>query len=410
MSVELSLLKCFCDSREMYDKYYPYLKDLDNMDRDIKLLFRLVDQFYTTYEQDKIGRDDLTALYDHLYTTSKNRSFHVELIKAMYEIDINPELTQDMLEKMMERHYATKAMNLLHPVLEGNKWGVLPDIRSLVDEFVRKMKYPPPEVRALTPHSMTVEELLSKEVNPDGLSWPLDELNESIGVVRPQTFGIEYAYPDSGKTSFMCRCVAHWAQQIDDDEVIVIAGNEEASSRTDLRITQSLLNWTKDQMAADPHRIHETRIARGYNRIKIFDSVHHVDNVIRLLEEYNPTVMAIDQVTKLGVDIKSTSDVKQIEAVANWCRERAKEFNCMIMGTTQGSGESLNKKWLELNDIYNTKIALQGEIDFGIGIGRDTKDPTKENWRFISIPKNKFGSHNKFAVIFEQANNIWRPL
>jgi hypothetical protein len=410
MSAELSLLRCFCDRKDLYDKYYPYVVEVHNIDYDIKLLLNAVRDYYNQYNKDNIKEKDFVTFYDFLYPTAKNRVLHVELIHSIFEMDVNIELAQDIMEQFMERHYAAQIFDKIKPIIDGSKSGILPDVAEQVASFTRRMQNPPPDIRALKPHYMEIEDLVAKEINPKGLTWPIAELNNAIGVLRPKTFGLEFAYVDAGKTSFMTACVAHWARQISDEQNIVIAGNEEASARTDLRITQSLTGWTKEQIAADHQKAEQMRYERGYSRIKIFDSVTHTDHVLKLLEEYHPVVLAVDQLTKVAISIKSTRDIKVLEALANWFRERAKEFDCSIMGVTQGVGDALNKKWLELTDIYDSRVAIQGELDWAIGIGRDTKDITKENMRFISIPKNKFGEHSSFVVHFNKHNNVWRAL
>lgn len=410
MAVELSLVKCFCDSRESWQRYDPYIRNLKNMDRDIRLLFTAVRGYYDKYDKDTISHDDFKTFYEYSNPTGKNKQFQMELIDTLFQMDINTDLAEDMFEKLMERHEANRIVNQLIPVVEGTKWGMLSDIKTQIEEFERRMKHPPQDLMSLEPSRTNIQELIALEINPKGLSWPLHTLNEAIGVLRRKTFGVEFAYSDTGKTSFATKCVAHWARQLKPEERIVYAGNEEAARRTELRITQALTGWTADQIASDGFGAEKLRNERGWDKIFIYDGVTSTDYLRALAEEYMPHVMVSDQFTKVDIKLPSNaSDIKILEKLSNWFREFAKEYDLAMMGLTQGRGETAGKKFLTLSDIYNSRVAVQGELDWAIGIG-STEEQGKEMVRYFSIPKNKFGDHTKFQTMFNHLNNSWTEI
>ena len=407
MSVELSLIRCVCDSREMFDKYYPYIKTLNNMDRDMRLLFTLVAKYYEKYNTQSISKDDLMAFYDYMYPLTKNRTLHTELIHNLFEMKVNVNIVQDHFENVMERHYAARMVQELQPVLEGGKFSVLPTIKDMAEEYVTKMKNPPPESMTLQPKELSIEELVSKEISPEGPTWPLQGLNNSIGVLRRGKFGIAYAYVDTGKSSFGARCSAHWLKQLKENELLIYAGNEEGLSAIQLRIWQSLLDKDKFWIAQNMQAAKDI-VARWTSRLKMFDSIYHIATINKLLEQYHPMVLVVDQVTKLKMPGKKQSkDVEELEAISNFCREKAKEFDTSIFGLTQGTGESHDKLYLELTDMYNSRVGIQGELDYAIGIGMDRKHPENANRRYFNVAKNKFGDHVRFMALFDSAPNIW---
>jgi hypothetical protein len=391
----------------MFDKYYPYIKELKNMDRDVKLLYDLLAKFYEQYAEQSVDGHAFTLFYAHMYPTTKNKVLHTEMINNLFTLDVNHDIAEDMLERVMEQHYASKMIQDLMPVVEQAKWGILPTIKDKAEEFIKKMKNPPPEARTLTPSRMTIEELVRKEISPEGYTWPLQGLQDSIGVVRMGKWGLGFAYVDTGKSSFGARCTAHWLKQMKDDEILLYCGNEEGSASIDLRVTQSLLDWTKDQIAADPTRADALRIERGFNRMLMFDSIYHINNIRDLLEQHQPAIVVIDQVTKLRTDSKKAKDIEELTNVANFCRENAKEFNCHIFGLAQGTGECADKMYPELKDLYNSRVGIQGELDYAIGIGMNTKVESQSNRRYFFVSKNKFGDKPKFATTFDPANNKW---
>jgi len=51
MTVELSVLKLFVDNRETYLQYAPYLNNIQNFVREIKVLYGLVHEYYQKYDE-----------------------------------------------------------------------------------------------------------------------------------------------------------------------------------------------------------------------------------------------------------------------------------------------------------------------------------------------------------------------
>ena len=78
----------------------------------------------------------------------------------------------------------------------------------------------------------------------------------------------------------------------------------------------------------------------------------------------------------------------------------AKLYNTSIICLAQAVGEAENRKYLKLSDIYGSRVGIQGELDYAIGIGRTMDDLAYANVRFINIPKNKLneGDTAKFNV------------
>ena len=407
MSVELSLIRCVCESRELFDQYYPYVQGIHNMDKDMRLLFTLVADYYDKYNTQSISESDLLAFYDYKYPLTKNRILHTELIKTIFGMQVNKNIVQDHFEHMMERHYAATQIQLLQPVIEGEKFGVMSEVEQLATEYIGKMKNPPADATALIPKRLTAEELLSIEIDPEGCTWPLASLTNNIGVVRKGKFGIAYAYVDTGKSSFGARCTAHWLKQLKENELIVYAGNEEGLSAVQLRIWQSLLD--KDKFWIKNHLSEASRLVEPWmDKLYMYDSIYHIKSIDKILSKCRPIIMVIDQVTKLKLPgAKKAKDVEQLEDISNFCREKAKEYNCAIFGLTQATGDSHDKLWLELTDIYNSRVAIQGELDYAIGIGKDVKHPENANRRYFNISKNKFGDHVRFMAMFDAAPNIW---
>jgi len=126
----------------------------------------------------------------------------------------------------------------------------------------------------------------------------------------------------------------------------------------------------------------------------------------------------IDQGTKVhleggsGRSLVDSSEVSQLQFLFNFYREAAKEHDTAIVILAQATGEAENKRWLKLSDMYGSRVSIQGELDYAIGIGRIVDDPTKENMRFIHVSKNKLmdGSPCKFSTHFIKEKCEWREV
>ena len=160
------------------------------MDRDVKLLYDLLAKFYEQYDNKMVNGHEFTLYYNHMYPTTKNKVLHTEMINNLFALEVNHDIAEDMLERVMEQHYASKMIQDLMPVVEQAKWGILPSIKEKAEEFIHKMKNPPAESRVLQPSRMSIEDLVRTEISPEGWTWSLEGLNDSIGVVRKGKWGL----------------------------------------------------------------------------------------------------------------------------------------------------------------------------------------------------------------------------
>jgi hypothetical protein len=410
--IELSVLKLFCKNKKICEDYFPYVLENRSLDRDLRILFRLVKDFYEKYpESESIAEQDLNQFYDYQYPSSREKPAFTELIMRVFALEPNEALIKDLLEQMIEKQHATQLINKLLPVMEGRQFGVMHHIKEDVDCFLGKLENPPVEYNALAPCAYSVEELIHHEINDVGLRWPLDALNYTIGGVRPGTLGVIFAYVDTGKTSFGVAAAANFCRQlIDTDECVVYAGNEESAMRLSLRITQAFLNCTRQDIKNDPVWAEEVRQSEGFGRIKILDNVGTMGQIIKIFEMHRPRVLFVDQGTKIETRVHD-NEVRAAQQLFNFYRESAKKYNCSVICLAQAVGEAENKKWLRLSDIYGSRVAIQGELDYAIGIGRRVEDATTEMIRFFHVPKNKMleGESTKFPATFHKEKCLWVP-
>jgi hypothetical protein len=412
MSVELGILRLFCDDIKHYKEYHVYINSIKNLEREISYLFQLVEMYYTAYETPAITEDELVNCFNLNMPNAKEKELYYELIHTAFQMDVNEDLMKDLLDQLIEKHYATSIINKLIPTMEGSQYGTLHDIRSDIDEYINLLNNPPEEMKVPEPCEMSVEELIEQEILDEGLPWHLGPLTDIIGGVRAHTLGLIYAYVDSGKTSFALAAAAHQAKLLSEtDSIIAYAGNEEKAPRLLLRFMQFSLGKTRTQMVAMGGDATEQLKKNGLDRVKIFDDILTGDQIVHILEEYNPYILFVDQATDVDVKLtRKAEGIDYLKALFKWYRRLANKHDCAIIGVSQGVGEAENKKWLKLSDIYGSRVAIQGALDYGIGIGRRVDDPAKADLRYINIPKNKLhdGAGGKFVVHFTRDTCLWR--
>jgi len=276
------------------------------------------------------------------------------------------------------------------------------------------LRNPPAEAQAMIPCDLSVQELITQEITDEGIPWHLDKLNNIVGGAKRGTLGLVYAFVDSGKTSFSMAACAAFAEHLKDTkERIVYAGNEEAAPRLSLRLTQAFTGMTRTQIIENPYEAEEVRRNKGFSRVKLFDSISHVNQIEKLLIEWNPSVLFSDQAIHVDCGKNITgNEVSKHEALFKVYRDLAKEYDCAFIGVAQGTGDAENKKYLKLSDIYGSRVAIQGQLDYGIGIGRLLDEPGRANHRFVNIPKNKLldGSDGRFAMHFYRETCQWKEI
>lgn len=410
---EIAIFKKFITNKEDFDKYGGYFSKLPTFNKELKLLLNLISSYYDTYQSTSISTSELLTYFDYTYPNNSSRFSYAEIIKAIEQVEVNDELLINLIEQTVEKHYSNKIITELLPVIEGNKYSVLQNIPPIIDEYSSVLKNPNSKINQdLIPNELSVQELVTKELNNPGLQFSLKKLNSVLGGLRTGTNNLMSAYVGAGKTSFWTKQAATFAKQLNDGEHILYAGNEEAAYRVNLRTTQALLNLSYNQILQDPEKIEKDRMEAGFGKIKIFDSITGTNQIRKLLDKYHTKVLIVDQGPKVVLSDyknKDTKSVDHLELLFNWYRELAKEYDIGIISIAQSGLSGYNKRWLNLTDIYGSNSAIQGEVDFSIGMGF-LDDPAKETQRYFHITKAKpyFSSDVKSSATFIKENCSWK--
>ena len=137
---------------------------------------------------------------------------------------------------------------------------------------------------------------------------------------------------------------------------------------------------TRGQIMAQTVKAREIAYENNFGQVLIFDNIVNGNQIKYVMDNYNPSIIYVDQATDVDINTKRKADgVEYLKALFKWYRRLAGSYDAAVIGVAQGVGDAENKKYLKLSDIYGSRIAIQGSLDYGIGIGRTVDDPVTEN-------------------------------
>lgn len=409
MGIELSLLKLFCDDREVEAIHHGYLDSLDNLERELKLLYSLVHRYYLEFEKAKsISKPELLHYYDLKYPKARDRTLHLELIDQAYASNISIDLMKAHLDQLIEKHHATAIINKLLPVMEGDKFGILDTINEDVTTFTDLLHNPPERLIVPEPCIKSLEELVKQEIEYKGIPWHLPELTDIMGGARKKQLGLIYAYVGTGKTSFTMAAVASFARYLmDTEDTIVYCGNEESDDRLVLRLVTALTGFSSKQLEKNWPEAQKVAEENGVNSIKVFGNITTGEQLEYIIKKYTPHILVMDQAPYVQIPAKKKEEgVKYLETLFQYYRRLCDIHNFAFIGVAQAEGKAEDTKYLKLGEIYGARVAIQGALDWAIGIGKKEKD-VDEEMRYINVAKNK-GDENRFAAMFNKYTNEWK--
>jgi len=395
------ILKAFIDSRLEFEKYGPYIIGLKNLDRQMKTMLDYITKFYEAYPE---SLNIPKAEFDLFLKTNDPFNFrnnNSQYIDDVYITNLtNKNLKLDVIESCVEKHLMAKVLDKVALVLDNNQSGVLSDVQNIVDEYHSIIRNPP---KAFFEYKLNLAELVKGEITNTGLPFINPKPNEIIKGMREGQLGLIYAYVDTGKTSYGVANLCSAAQSLElvnSDRPAIYGCNEEDVRRVSLRAIQCMTNWADDEIEKNQALVDAIINKKGFKRIKFIDHVTNLMVVKKILDKYSPRVFFIDLGTKVKVTGSKAEGVSALEETFNNLRDLAKRHRTTIICMAQGGDDCFQKQYPTLRDIYGSKSAIQGELDWAISVGVDSSDQNYAGWRFFAITKNK-GDKATYACRFD---------
>lgn len=239
-------------------------------------------------------------------------------------------------------------------------------------------------------------------------------MNESLGPIRQGDFGVVFARPETGKTTFLASELSHFVTQ--NDRPVIWFNNEQSQKAVRIRIMEAVLGCTYAQIQLDPDKAEAVFDKLGGNRILLKDAGDSSRaDVERIVSAVPASCIVFDQLDKVrGFD--SERDDLRLGTLYQWARELSKRY-APVIGICQAGDAASGVKWLNMEYAANARTSKQAEADYMLGIGLSYDD--SPHVRGISICKNKLlGSddtreelrHGKFEVLIEPEIARYRDL
>ena len=388
INIELYLLRYFF-SASAYQKYASFVekKFLKDNSPDIHRIFTSIGNWHSKFpNKDVSSVADFRVFHYTLFppTSEKESEATENLLGKLGQMQPEEAIAQDFLIEHLRRSKAVGVSLLALDVSEGRK-----PFSALLEgmEDLKTIRLPQ---EVASNEFVTVSE---EGGFPDqGFRWRLGALNRSLGSLRRGDNGFVHARPEAGKTTFALSEGTSMALQAESGPAIYF-NNEQPGELMYYRAVQAYLGInTETFFKYKAKAIQKFREQIG-DRFHIYDSAYmQRKDVERVCRTYNPALLVFDQLPKIKGFQDDRHDL-EMGAVFQWARELAKEYGPTI-GLCQTGGSGEGKKWLEMDDVANSKTSMQAEADWIIGIGKSHQEGL-ESIRHISISKNKLlGDHD----------------
>jgi hypothetical protein len=370
------------------------------LERETKLILNCISKYYQKYKEcEQMSVNELRAFFEHLNPQIDTPEIYRHLFQQIENTSIdNAELLTDILKTNVERHLMTQIGRVATDVVNYTRNTGAEEVYSLLEEYeaitgnIRDA-----ELEAI---NMDFDELFFEPDN-EGLEWRLPFLQDRLGHLKPAILGHIFARPDGGKTSLALFELVKMSRQCPEDRPPLYLSNEEAIKRINRRAWSASMGWSQSQIVEDEEKAKEAWLKWHGDRIRFFGGVNHLSQVERYLKALYPRVVIIDQGPKLNVSNRRLEGVARLQYLYNRYRDMAGEYDCSIITLGQADNAAENKKYLNLNNMDSSKVAIPGELDFCLGIGR-VNDPGYENVRYLNVCKNKLtGLYGSDQVTFE---------
>lgn len=312
----------------------------------------------------------------------------------------NEDLVEELTEHFISKDYATKIGEAALSIVEGKGGYTMDSVHHLVEEYEVELD------KAGDIDSFLVtddaDEILKATSSTNGLKFRLPELREALGPIRKGHFLVFTSYSGAGKTTMLASESVELAQQIEEGKYLLYFNNEEDGNAVRKRIQQSATGFTSKDMEDNPAGFISAWNAHpAKGRILVYDRGEmYTRDMERVIKRYPPGLIIIDQLWKCHrAGNASENEVTKLSMVFNWGREMAKR-HCPVITVHQADSSAHGQLWIEANQMYMSKVGLQGEMDAIITLGRSL-DPGFENIRGLYTPKNKLTGKETFKAHVE---------
>ena len=400
--MDTKILKCLL-SHEFYTANKRKLSST-LFDDEVEELFEVAIASHEKYAHD-ITTDELFALWqtsNPVAVRAKVAAVKDIVDRISAESPYSPDIASDLLHDLWRRDTGRRIAELGIAITEGK-----PDAYDRLNALLESSKdgYLPDDFPADT--TQDLDQLLALTSDEARWRFNIHSLSRVVYGIGPGEFGIVFARPETGKTSFNMSIACGPKGFCEQGAKVFYAGNEEDTMRTMLRAYQACSGMTREEVIANPRTAKEA-FASIADKLFMQDIQEwSISDLGRFIERRKPDVVLVDQLDKITVpgnwEGNGHGKFREIYLQA---RELAKKYKVAFIGNCQASNEATNKTILIPSMMEGSKTGKFAEADLILGIGKYTDNENGENdpIRFVTVGKNKLsGWHGTVPMKLEAA-------
>ena len=221
-----------------------------------------------------------------------------------------------------------------------------------------------------------------------------ESLNRRVGggAVRGSHI-LVFGRPDSGKTLFTINLVAHFLKS---NYSVLYIGNEEPTTRTNVRLMGSLMERTIQQVEKNLDKALTYVNEQGW--WKRYRSVQMTPGTMAEIEDaisyFKPDVVILDQLRNVRSGGQKLTN--RLEENATGFRALLSKYNVLGISVTQ-AGDKTERHGqevpavLSMSDVDSSRTGLPGQCDLMLGVGV-TEELFSHGKRMLSLAKNKLST------------------
>lgn len=357
-------------------------------------LYKTIGEAHDKYSHD-LSAADISAIWfanNYTATRAENEVFQDALSQVDASTPVSLDVAKDVIEKLWVQETCREIAQLSLNASEGSM-----DAVSKIYSKIEQLKVGLVAEDDLgDPVTDDIHELLASASNAARWPFNIETLSRHVYGLGPSEFGIVFARPETGKSSFGVSLAAGpggWCQQ---GAKVLMLGNEESMKRTRLRAIQAWNGWTPEEVEAAPDAA-SARFATIRDRF-IMKDVQEWDfaQIDRYISRFKPDIVIIDQLDKVNIDGSFNSSHEKLREVYRKAREMAKRHECALLAVSQASADAEGRTRLDFSMMENSKTGKAAEADLIIGIGKhgQSDDDEPDTMRFLNISKNKLSGYH----------------
>lgn len=394
---DLDILKLF-QKRENYENYQSFVLEKAVLE-ETWLILEGIREYYSAHPA-SMSIDWHSFRTSFLVTMASKlgpvRTAHLAAI--IDAIISDPAVSKDADELILyfvDMFHAVRVREHVDKLIGGSHTTRLDEIERILDQHEKDRalvkKEDLSDVLVFSDMKGTYERIYRK----GGLEWRLEDLNVSVGPLRPGDMVAVTACPNVGKTRFITNEITHFVTQLPlEDRRILFVNNEETATAIWNAIYCSYFGKNDDDVLKNVAKYEEKWDKEvGKDSIAVYhNTTASTREIERVIKAYKPKIVVYNQLYKVHLlGRQNGTDAEQYRLRYNFGRVMADKYQHVAITAHQAGALAAGEKWVTQEQMYGGKTGIPGECDVIIGIGK-TYDPLEKEHRFINIARNKLPS------------------